>query len=403
MSEDRKPFSDLLVLDVSSYIAGPVAATILGDYGANVIKVEPPGIGDPNRVIGKLPNLPQHEVNYLWQLDSRNKRSIALDLKSDDGQAILHRLIERADILITNYPLKVRARLKLSYDDIAPLNSRLIYASLTGYGEEGPDADQVGFDSTAYFARSGLMHTARYQGQPPAVVLPAQGDRPTGVTLFAAISVALLERHRTGKGGWVGTSLLANGLWSNGIFAQAGLLGASLAPRPPRTEPRSALSNVYRCRDDRWFQLTVTDEERGWPALCRAIGQPELAEDARFANVTERRANASVLTALLDDTFAADDYEHWRRALKAHNVAFGVIALPEDLPRDEQAVSAGIVVETDNPDMPQTIAAPFSLGDVEPQRAGPAPELGAHTDEILRELGYEDADISAFREAGSVA
>lgn len=396
------PFSDLLVLDVGSYIAAPVATTILGDYGANVIKVEPPGTGDPNRALGKLPNLPQHDVNYLWHLDSRNKRSIALDLKSDDGHKVLEKLIERADVLVTNYPLKVRERLRLGYDDVAALNPKLIYASLTGYGERGPDADQAGFDSTAYFARSGLMHAARYQNQPPAVVMPAQGDRATGITLFAAITMALLERQRTGKGTCVATSLMANGLWANGVFAQAGLLGASLPPRPPRTQPRSALSNPYRSRDDRWFMLTVTEEDRGWPRLCRAIEQPELEHDARFAAIPERRANAAVLTEILDVTFASRDFSDWSRALKENNVAFGVIALPEELPDDVQAVSAGIVVDTDIAEMPQTIAAPFSIGSAEPRRAQPAPALGADTDEILHELGYQDIDIAALRDAGTV-
>jgi formyl-CoA transferase len=238
------PLEGIRVLDVSTYIAGPAAAVVLGDYGADVIKVEQPGEGDPNRSMVSVAAYPKSEVNYPWLMDARNKRSIALDLKHASGRAVLDRLIARADVLITNFPLPVRERLRLRHEDVAGLNRRLIYASLTGYGEAGPDRDRSGFDSTAYFARSGLLDQLRYEGQPPHFSLPAQGDRPTAMALVAGILMALYRRERTGEGTTVATSLLANGLWSNGVYAQAALVGAFLPLRPPRDRPRSALGNI---------------------------------------------------------------------------------------------------------------------------------------------------------------
>ena len=203
------PLSGIRILDVASFIAAPVAATVLGDYGADVIKVEPLGEGDPNRTIAVVASgYPKSPVNYPWHLDSRGKRSLAIDLKHEQARAAFDRLIATADVLITNYPLASRRRLRLDYEAVARVNPRLIYASFTGYGETGPDADQVGFDTTAYFARSGIMDGARYDDAVPGVTMPAQGDRAAAMALAAAIMIALWNREKTGKGTKVSSSLL---------------------------------------------------------------------------------------------------------------------------------------------------------------------------------------------------
>jgi len=239
------PLEGLRVLDLASFIAGPVATTVMGDYGAEVIKIEPPGEGDPQRKLGQAHSVPQHPVNFCWHMTNRNKRAIVLDLKHAQGRAVFEQLARTADVMVVNFPLKVRTRLRMRYEDVAPLNPRLIYASMTGYGEAGPDAEQPGFDSTAFFARSGLLDALTHEGGPPAFSLPAQGDQMAGMNLFAAIAMALLHRERTGQGSEVSTSLHAGGLWSNAILAQGALLGAYVAPRPPRTTPRSALAILY--------------------------------------------------------------------------------------------------------------------------------------------------------------
>ena len=400
----RLPLQGLRVLDLASFIAAPVATTVLGDYGAEVIKIEPPGEGDPQRKLGQAHSIPQHPVNFCWHMTNRNKKAIALDLKHAEGRAVFERLVRTADIMVVNFPLKVRARLGLRYADVAPLNPKLIYASLTGYGESGPDAEQPGFDSTAFFARSGLLDGLTYAGGPPAFSLPAQGDQMTGMNLFAAIAMALLHRERTGEGSEVSTSLHASGLWSNAILAQGALLGAYVAPRPPRTQPRSALANQYRTQDGRWIQLTIVREDKLWPELCAALERPDLLEDPRFQETDSRRAHATELAALLDPVFASRPWPHWRERLRRHDITFGLLGILKDVPEDEQAVANGSVVPTTMADMPRTLSAPIRLSfapETVPPGAGPG--HGEHTDALLAELGYDAAAIAALRAHKTVA
>ncbi len=395
------PLAGLRVLDVSSFIAAPAAAVVLGDFGADVIKVEQ-GTGDPHRNSYQSPNYPKSDVNFVWQLDGRNKRSVALDLKHPAGRAALDRLIARADVMIVNFPLPVRERLRLLYEDVSTVNPRLIYASLTGYGETGPDRDMPGFDVNAYFGRSGILDAQRQEGGPPGFSLPAQGDRCAAMTIVAAILLGLRRRDRTGKGGWVGTSLYANGIWSNGTLAQAALVGAFVAPRPPREKPRNALMNIYRTRDDRWIQLTLVREEKTWERLCRALEQPDLVADPRFATREARRENSAALTALLDAAFAARAWVEWRPVLRAHEITFGVIERLQEFPDDEQARHAGIIAETTATDVKRTINNPVRLGFARPRQAGPPPAVGEHTDAVLREAGLSDAEIAALRADGAI-
>jgi len=403
-SEDARPgpLAGLRVLDISSFIAAPAAAVVLGDWGADVIKIEGPD-GDPNRrIMHDSSNYPKSPVNYPWEMDSRNKRSIVLDLKQEAARAALDRLIARADVLICNFPPLVREKLKLAYDDVKSVNPRLIYASLTGYGEQGPDRDRPGFDATAYFARSGLLDAQRYEGGPPGVPGPAQGDRATAMTLVSAILMALMHRQKTGEGSWVGTSLLGNGLWSCGVIAQAALVGAFLGPRPPPERPRSALGNIYRTSDDRWLQLTIVRTDKLWAPLCQALERPELIDDPRFAAESGRRTRSGELAAILRETFATRPYEHWRKALSAKDVTFGVISRPQDVPDDRQAVECGAVVETAIPGMPRTLAKPVRLGFAGQRIAGPAPSLGQHSEDILVEAGFGAAEIAGLKASGAV-
>ena len=398
------PLAGLRVIDAASFIAGPVATTILADLGADVVKIEPPD-GDTYRHRGGGPGVPESPYNYRWIVDNRTKRGLALDLRKTEGREVLCRLVERADVFVTNTPLDSRARLRIRWEDLAPLNSRLIYASVTAYGERGEEAPRTGFDATALWARTGLMDLVRAAPDaPPPRSLPGMGDHPTGVSLFAAIMTALYERERTGRGTMVSTSLMANGLWWNAIQVQAALCGARVEPRPSREEAASALANLYRCADGRWFLLNLVQDERDWPSLVRAIEQPELLNDPRFATAPARRANARALVSVLDKVFAARPWPKWRAVLDAHGLTFGVVGTVDDTRGDPQMVASGALVPIDDPraGASLTVASPLWLEGVTKIPPRLAPGLGEHSVEILREAGYTDAEIDALLAARAV-
>src|ERR1700722_4103518 len=309
-------FSDLLVIDCASFIAGPAAATVMSDFGARVIKIEPPGIGDSYRNLFRLRGTPD-DIDYFWAMDSRNKESLALDLKHPAARGVLETLVKRADVFITNFPFPVRERLGLRAEDLLHLNERLIYASLSPYGERGPERDRTGFDATAWWARSGLMDMVRATNDTElALSVPGMGDHPTAMAMYGAIVTALYRRQLTGKGGEVTTSLLANGLWSNACQVQGALCGYELTGRGPRGS-RGAMVESYRTLDERTFILTTTNPARDWPLLARALDHPECLDDPRIVPTQVHFANTGVLGGWLYELFAGDVWETWRDRLNA--------------------------------------------------------------------------------------
>src|SRR6201994_89723 len=317
---ENQIFSGIKVVDLASFIAGPAAATILSDFGADVIKVEPPE-GELWRKGHKIPPQPHSEEPYPFQLANRNKRGVALDLKAVSAQQVLERLAKWADVFIVNTPHAARKKLKLEYDDVAQWNPRLIYADLTGFGEKGPDADLPGFDITAYWARSGLLSMTRDAGAPPTWPVAGSGDNATAVGLYSAIVTALYRRERTGKGSYVTTSLLAEGVWSASVSIQAALCDAKFFPPHDRRNPANAALNVYRAADGAWFVLIVTPDKL--PVLAKAIGRADLLTDRRFADPAKLTQNMPQLTANLDEVFSSQPMAHWYEVFNGVHVTFG--------------------------------------------------------------------------------
>ena len=395
-------FSGLKVVDLASFIAGPGAATILSDFGAEVIKVEPPGIGDPYRLLHKMPPHPASSENYPWHLDNRNKRGMAVDLKSPDAKEVLERLVQWADVLIVNFPPPVRKRLHLTYEDIAPWNPRLIYADITGYGDDGPDADLPGFDITAYWARSGLLALTRDAGAPPTLPPSGSGDHATAVGLYAAIVTALYRRERTGKGSHVTTSLVAEGAWSCSVYIQAALCGADFFPLHDRLNPPNPTINVYRTSDDHWLMIVL--QSKDWPSLAKVIGRPDLISDDRFADGKARANNASELTKILDQTFSAQPLAVWCPALDQANLTYGEVRHPSDAVSDQQLLANDIIVplEGAGEHLKQTVSSPLKVHGVAKVPAKRAPNVGEHNDEVLMELGFTKSEIEGLRASGTI-
>ena len=394
-------FEDLLVLDIASFIAGPVATTFLADFGETVIKVESPA-GDGLRALHAGPSMPDTGGrDFAWMADNRSKQGLCLDLGSDDGQDILRKLIAKADVLVTNFPAPVRRKLKLTYEDVAPLNDRLIYASLTAYGDHGPEAERTGFDSTALYARTGMMDMMRAPGVAPVRSLPGMGDHPTGTALFAAVMTGLYRREKTGKGSHVGTSLVANGMWMNAFFGQAAIMGAEVDLRPHRDDAPNAVANHYCARDGRWFILAVLNEAKQAPALFDALGRPDVLEDERFATQAARRTNSLALTKLLDEIIGAQDWAYWKERLDARGITYGQAAKMEDLLGDEQLRHAGAVVPgAADFDAEWAIGTPVIVQGEAKKAPAAAPSLGQHNAAICADLGYSPEEIAAFKEAG---
>jgi len=394
-------FSGLKVVEMASFIAGPSAAVILSDFGAEVLKVEPP-TGDTWRIGHKIPPQPRAKDAYPFHLANRNKRGITLDLKSPSAQEVLERLVKWADVLIVNTPHPARKRLKLEYDDVALWNPRLIYADLTGFGEKGPDAGLPGFDITAYWARSGLLSLTRDAGMPPTWPVAGSGDNATAVGLYSAIVTALYRRERTGKGSYVTTSLLAEGVWSASVFIQAALCEANFYGLHDRTHPANAALNVYKASDGTWFVLIVTPDKLA--AVAKAIGREDLLTDPRFSEPAKLMQNMPQLTTILDEMFGSQPMAHWYEVFNGAHVTFGAVRGPQEVINDPQLKANDIVVplEGAGDKLTSTISSPIQVHGVAKVPARRGPELGEHNEEVLKELGFDTNEIASLHASGAV-
>jgi formyl-CoA transferase len=394
-------FSGLKVVDFASFIAGPSAAVILSDFGAEVIKVESPS-GDMWRHGHQIPPQPQATDAYPWHLANRNKRGITLDLKSPSAAQVLEKLVKWADVLIVNTPHPARKKLKLEYDDVVQWNPRLIYADVTGFGEKGPDASLPGFDITSYWARSGLLSMTRDAGAPPTWPVAGSGDNATAVGIYSGIVTALYRRERTGKGSYVTTSLLAEGIWSASVSIQAALCDAKFFAQHDRKNPANAALNVYRAADDTWFVLLVTPDKL--VALAKAIDRRDLLTDPRFSDPAKLVQNMPQLAAILDQVFSSKPMAHWYDAFNGVHITFGAVRGPQEVIKDPQLRANDIVVPLEGAGgkLTSTISSPIQVHGVAKVAARRGPALGEHNEEILKQLGFSTTDIDGLYASGTV-
>ncbi len=397
-------FSGLKVLDVGTAIAGPVAATILADFGADVIKIEEPGQGDMLRLFSYIPTTPDAGNDYFWQMDARNKRSLTLNLKDKRAIDVLHKLVQECDVYITNQPLPVRRSLGLEYQDLKTLNPGMIYASLTAAGESGPDKDTKGFDLVAYWGRTGLMDLVRSTDSTPSQALPGMGDHPTAVSLYASIVTALLHKERTGEGSMVHTSLLANGIWSAASIAQGGLAGGDLDAYRESNRIPGVMGKVYQTRDKRYLQLTMVRTEQNVIDLLEALGVPDLFSDEEFSTPEGRMHHRAMLSDTFQEILAQKDADEWLAIFRQCSVPVKKVATIDEAILDEQLLVNDIVVrpEDEGFGIPFVINHPVKVDRVAQVGPRKAPEIGEHSRQILLDLGYTEEEIHAMREAGTI-
>jgi len=396
------PLEGTRVVEMGFWVAGPSAAAILCDWGADVIKIEPPS-GDPFRglfasVVGMA--IP---INPPFELDNRGKRSIALNLETAEGRAIGRALVDGADVFVSNVRPKVLDAFGLSYEELRKTNPGLIYCQVTGYGPDTPDRNRPSYDIGAFWARAGVAASLT----PAGAALPQQrggmGDHVAGATAAGAICAALLARSRTGQGQRVAVSLIRAGVYMAGWDLSLALrLGIPIEPYD-RYHAVNPIIDCYQAGDGRWFWLLLLQADRHWPDLCRAIEREDLLEDPRFSDIAVRGLNAPALVEELDMVFATRSLEEWAAAFDRENVWWAPVNSINEVVEDPVAHEAGAFVEVPGPEGPiRMVATPADFYGTPWEPQGQAPELGQHTEEVLLELGYDWERIVALKERSAI-
>ena len=388
------------VVELGMWAAGPGAGGVLADWGADVIKIEPP-TGDPMRVLYSAMVGSSEQRCPPFDLINRGKRSVSIDVNTERGVALAQRIVAEADVVVTNLRPKFLRRVGLDHETLTQRYPRLVYAILTGYGLDGPDKDAPGYDVAAFSARSGAAIRSTPPGQPPVALATGMGDLMTGMAAAGAIAAALLHRERTGQGQVVSTSLLRTGAYAVGLqlATRAGL--GRLAPPPARIDAANPMFNSYCAGDGKWFWLIGAEAHRHWPGLLAVAEEPRL-DDERFATVRGRRTHATEVVAILDEAFARRDRAQWASVFDEHGVWWAPVNSVEDLLEDPQAIAAGVFV-----DIPEgngtlrSVASPVDFGTVSVPKDG-APGIGEDTDAVLREIGVTEQEMAGLCEAGVI-
>jgi crotonobetainyl-CoA:carnitine CoA-transferase CaiB-like acyl-CoA transferase len=396
------PLDGIRVLDWTIWQQGPVCTAMLGDFGAEVIKLEEREGGDPGRGILKMSGVDLTDrPDFYFEANNRNKKSLTLDLRKAEAREIVYQLVAKSDVFVQNFRKGVAGRLGLDYATLREHNPRLIYASATGYGPEGPDSGEPSFDHLG-LARSGIMLAAGEPGMPPLAIAGGIADQMGAIMLAYGVMAALVARERLGVGQQVDASHLGSMAMLQGLSLSMRLMLGAAMPRSARQSAANPLWNHYECKDGAWLALAMLQADRYWADLCRALGRPELAEDERFADMRVRAGNAAAVIEVFDEVFATRTRGEWIDVLKASpgDFIFTIVNAVGDLPDDPQVRANDYVVDFEHPQFgtTQVMGMPVRLSETPGQVRLPAPEFGQHTEEILLDvLGYDWERISELR------
>ncbi|TAK36177.1 MAG: CoA transferase [Chloroflexota bacterium] len=396
----RGALDGIRVVDFTEFAFMPSVAAILGDWGADVIKIEHPTRGDGTRGLLSVGAIPTGAWNYSWELNNRNKRGIGIDASQKQGQEIIRRLVEEADVFTVSLRQSALCKYGLDYETLRKANPRLIYVHGSGYGEEGDERERPGYDIAAYWARSGIMASLAGEGQTPPFVPVGMGDLSASLALAGGIGLALYARERTGLGQKVSLSLLGMGIWGCAVPLQSVIATGAEYPFHDRKRAVNPLWNTYRAKDGKWLVLASFQSDRYWPGFCRALERPDLERDPRFIDVPTRAANNVELITILDDVFATRDRDEWGKRLDSEEVIWGPAQTFPEVMNDPQVLANGYLTDVDHPALGpiRLVRNPIELSEMPPVVSRTAPELGQHTEEILMEVGYDWDDIIRLKE-----
>lgn len=400
------PLAGVRVVEMGLWVAGPAAGGILADWGASVIKVETPA-GDPMRKLFAALSGSREPSCPPFELYNRGKRSLAIDVNTAPGREIVERLLETADVFLTNMRPQFLERVGLDPASVHARYPRIVCASLTAYGLHGPDRDAPGYDMAAFSGRSGLAERATPEGGQPPILPGGLGDNVSALSLVSGICAALFHRERTGQGQVVSTSLLRAGIYSIGMDVSSRMgLGRAASP-PPRTRPQNPLMNLYRAGDGKWFWLVGAESDRHWPVIMRALGLSRLVEDERFKTPRDRRRHATELVAEIDAALISHTRDEWAEIFRAQDVWWAPVQSIDEVIVDPQAQAAGAFVRVPDaaggaPERANGVATPVDFSATPSRPAGAPPAVGADAMAILRTLGCSDAEIQRLRDSGAL-
>ncbi len=403
----KKPLEGIKIVEVAMWAFVPAAGGILSDMGASVLKIEPPD-GDPLRALnigGITPG--EHGFVLSWENYNRGKKSMTLDLRQQAGVDVLYKLVQSADVFLTNLLPRARRKMKIDVEHIRALNPNIIYAVGSGTGRLGPEGDKGGYDAISFWARGGIAASAPVEGGSDFPVGPpagAFGDVLSGAMLAGGVAAAVAQRALTGHASVVDASLLNTAMWAmQRSITQATLDGRKTLPSGSRTQTPNPLVNVYRTSDDRFLSLCMLQAQRYWATFCEVVERPDLGADPRFATDADRAVNKIVCIAELDALFASKPLAEWREILARQEGQWDVVQQVGELHEDVQVVANGYMQVVNYADgrTLKMVSTPMQFDQV-PLPAAPAPELGADSDQTLADLGYSEDEIIDLKVAGVV-